>query len=97
MITAKKPVATCVPAFIDFPPPPWMGFADPDLLQKWTSFRAELDQLEAWLNASFPDHDWTDAVQDQRDEADRAIRMLTNAKALHARLKLDHRSPPERR
>jgi hypothetical protein len=80
MIAAKKPVATCVPAFIDFAPP-WMGFADPGLLQKWTSFRAELDQLEAWLNASFPDHDWTDAVQDQREEADRAIRMLTNAKS----------------
>jgi hypothetical protein len=38
-----------------------------------------LDQLEVWLNTSFPDHDWTDAVQGQRDEADRAIRMLANA------------------
>jgi hypothetical protein len=79
MTAAKKPMATCVPAFIDLPVPPWMGFADPDLLQKWISFRAEMDQLETWLNASFPNHDWTDAVQDQRDEADRAIRMLTNA------------------
>jgi hypothetical protein len=79
MTTAKKPMATCVPDFIDPPPPPWMGFADPGLLQKWISFRAEMDQLEAWLNVTYPDQDWTDAMQDQRDEADRAIRMLTNA------------------
>jgi hypothetical protein len=38
-----------------------------------------MDQLEAWLNVNFPDQDWTDAIQDQKDEADRAIRMLTNA------------------
>ena len=80
MTTAKKPMATCVPDFIDPPPPPWMGFADPGLLQKWISFGAEMDQLEAWLNVTYPDQDWTDAMQDQKDEADRAIRMLTNAR-----------------
>ena len=82
MTAAKKPMATCVPAIIDPPAPPWMGFADPGLLQKWISFRAEMDQLEAWLNVSFPDQDWTDAMQDQKDEADRAIKMLTNANKL---------------
>jgi hypothetical protein len=86
MTTAKKPMATCLPAFIDPPPPPpWMGFADPGLLQKWIGFRAEMDQLEAWLNVTYPDQDWTDAMQDQKDEADRAIRMLTNANKLPRR------------
>jgi hypothetical protein len=79
MTTARKPMATRVPDFIDPPSPPWMGFADPGLLQKWISFHAEMDQLEAWLNVTYPDQDWTDAMQDQKDEADRAIRMLTNA------------------
>jgi hypothetical protein len=85
MTTSKKPMATCLPAFIDPPPPPWMGFADPGLLQKWIGFRAEMDQLEAWLNVTYPDQDWTDAMQDQKDEADRAIRMLTNANKLPRR------------
>ena len=39
-----------------------------------------MDQLEAWLNVTYPDQDWSDAMQDQKDEADRAIRMLTNAR-----------------
>ena len=85
MTAAKKPMATCVPAFIDPPPPPWMGFADPGLLRKWIAFRADMDELEAWLNVSHPDLDWSEAMQPFKDEADAAIRTLTNGSKLPRR------------
>lgn len=85
MMTEKKPMAKCVPAFIDPPPLPVPEFDYPGLLGEWIAFRADMDELEASLNVDYPDQDWSDAMQPFKDEADAAIRALTNGGKLPRR------------
>ena len=75
-MTAKKPMAKSVNAFIDPPGMPWFGLNDPELLREWVEFRSSMDAVEVELNASQPKWDWHDAVQKFRAEADAAFRKL---------------------
>ena len=84
-MTAAKPEATHVPAFIDPPPVPPPGMDDPALLGEWIAFRDDMDELEASLSIDHPELDWTDAMRPFKDEADTAIRTLTIANKLPRR------------
>ena len=76
-----KPKATHIPAFID--PPPMLGVDDPSLLE--SGIRDDMHDLEASLNVNHPDLDWSEAIQPFKDEADAAIRTLTNGRKLPRR------------
>ncbi len=74
------------PGFTPDPPPlPVPEFDYPGLLGEWIAFRADMDELEASLNVDYPDQDWSDAMQPFKDEADAAIRALTNGGKLPRR------------
>ena len=80
-----KPKATHIPAFIDPPPPPMPGVDDPGLLESGSPFAMTWTNLEASLNVNRPDLDWSEAIQPFKDEADAAIRTLTNGSKLPRR------------
>jgi hypothetical protein len=52
---------------------------------EWIAFRDDMDDLEASLNVNRPDLDWSEAIQPFKDEADAAIRTLTNGSKLPRR------------
>ena len=71
-------------AFID-PPPPHARRRRSRPVGEWIAFRDDMDDLEASLNVNRPDLDWSEAIQPFKDEADAAIRTLTNGSKLPRR------------
>ena len=70
-----RPKTKYVPACINPPMPPFV-LDDPEALAEWRSFRTELDQLEASLQAEHPRYNWKQAMKPHKAEADRAIAAL---------------------
>ena len=96
-MTTAKPMATCVPDFIDPPPPP-MGFADPGLLQKWIGFRADMDQFDASLTSpSRSGLDRRHAGSEGRSRQGNQNAHERQQTSTEGKLNVDHISPPERR
>ena len=80
-----KPKATHIPTFIDPPPSPMPGVDDPGLLGEWIAFRDDMDDLEASLNVDIPASTGAKPCSRFKDEADAAIRALTNSSKLPRR------------